>query len=103
MSIPFPPERENDVTTLPFAGQRQRFTGALPAFAVLLALFLRLPLEVAFLLPDFFTGALEDDFDDVPGALALLLWLLEGGGRGFFLMLSERVEAVLGGFVSRNF
>ena len=82
MSIPFPPERENDVTTLPFDGQRQRFTGALPAFVAPLALFLRLPLEVVFLLPDFFTGALEADFEDVPGARALLLWLPEGGGKG---------------------
>jgi hypothetical protein len=89
------------VTILPFAGQCQRFTGAFPPFAALLSLFFRLPVEAVLLLAD----ASGTDFEGIPGAGAVLLWLLEGGGRGLFSMpskgLDERcvvcIEADLGG------
>ena len=78
MSIPFPPEREKDVTTLPLAGHRQRFTAALLVFAVRELLFLELLAEADFLL----VVVLRVDFF---GAFAAV------------------VEAVLGGLVRRSF
>ena len=53
----------------------------------------------------------DGDFEGVPDARVLLLWLLEGGGRGFFSMLPDaldercvvRVEAVRSDCVSRSF
>lgn len=95
MSIPFPPEREKDVTTLPLAGHRHRFTAALLVFAVRELLFFELLAEADFLLVvvlrvDFF-GA----FAAVPvGARALLLLDVRGAAV---------VEAVLGGLVKRSF
>jgi hypothetical protein len=85
MSMPFPPERENDVTTLPFAGQYQRFTAALPPFAAALLLFFRLPEDVDFLRLD----AVAADFEPVVGRRVLALFLLG--------------EAVLGGLLRRSF
>jgi hypothetical protein len=107
MSIPFPPDRENGVTTFPFAGQYQRFTGAFPPFTASLSRFFRLPAEAVFLLLDVF----EVDFADLPDAWVPLLLPLEGGGRGFLATLPEvldeacvvRVAAVLGGCESRSF
>ena len=85
MSMPFPPERENDVTTLPFAGQNQRFTDAFPPFAATLLLFFRLPEEVDFLLFDAFGVDFEAVVEPrVPAGLLL-------------------GEAVFGGFVRRSF
>lgn len=111
MSIPFPPDRGKDVTTVPFAGHCQRFTGALPSFAARFLLFFRPPEEAADLLPDVFPRDLDGDFDGVleavPGARELWLWLTEGADRVFFSVpcdaLDERwVETVRGGCVSRS-
>jgi hypothetical protein len=98
MSIPFPPEREKDVTTLPLAGHRQRFTAALLDFAALELLFFELLAEADFLLVvvlrvDFF-GAFEAVPVDAAGARALLLLDVRGAAV---------VEAVLGGLVRRSF
>ena len=73
------------MTTLPFAGQYQRFTEALPSFAAALLLFFRLPEEVDFLLVE----ALGVDFEAVVELRVL---------AGFRV-----VEAVFGGFVRRSF
>lgn len=73
MSIPFPPDRENDVTTLPLAGQRQLFTGAFSPFAAPLLLFFSFPDDAVFLPLD----AFEADFLVLDGALAVLLELAE--------------------------
>jgi hypothetical protein len=64
MSMPFPPDRENGVTTFPFAGQYQRFTGAFPALATSFLAFLGLPAEAVFLPLDDF----EADFAGLPEA-----------------------------------
>jgi len=73
MSIPFPPDRENDVTTLPLAGQYQRFTGAFPPFAAPLPLFFSFADDAVFLPPD----ACEADFLVPDGALEALLELAD--------------------------
>jgi hypothetical protein len=107
MSIPFPPDREKGVTTFPFAGQYQRFTGAFPSFAASLSCFFRLPAETVFLLLD----AFEVDLAGVPDAWVLLVLPRTGGGKGFLAPLPEvpgegcvvRVAAVLGGCESRSF
>lgn len=107
MSIPFPPDFEKDVTTLPFAGQRQPFTGAFPPFAAPLPLFFRPPAELLLLLAE----PCEADFFGVAGALALLDDGLEGAGCAFFELLppalDERlavcVEELAGGRVRRSF
>lgn len=108
--MPFRPEAENEVTTLPLAGHRQRFTGTLPSFAARLPPFFRPPEEVVDLLLDAFPEVGDDLFAGLSGARALGLWPLAGAGRAFFSMLpealaercAERVEAVGGGCVSRN-
>jgi hypothetical protein len=107
MSIPFPPDRGNDVTTFPFAGQYQRFTGAFPPFAAFLPRFFRLPAETVFLPGDVF----ELDFAGLPDAGVLVLLPPAGGGRGFLATVPEvleegwvvRVATVLGGCESRSF
>ena len=87
MSIPFPPERENDVTTLPLAGHCQPFTGALPAFAALEVLFLERLLEADFLLVVVLRVETFGFFAAVPVDV-----------RGAF-----DIEAVVGGLLRRSF
>ena len=87
MSIPFPPERENDVTTLPLAGHCQRFTGALLTFAALEVLFLERLLEADFLLVVLLRVEFFGFFAAVPVDV-----------RGAF-----EVEALAGGLFRRSF
>ena len=87
MSIPFPPERENDVTTLPFAGHCQRFTGALSYVAAAVVLFFERLVEAGFF------GALAAVPVDAAGARGLLL---------LDLRAAVVVDAVFGGLVRRS-